>query len=398
MLVFNKGQVNYLFERCQQCGSCLSVCPVNAITSSLRSDGLANIIVNSDKCVQCGKCVKYCSSNNNGKTLKKDYFEVLKKQRYYLGYNNDLHIRRESSSGGVARTLIIENLKSRVVGGVYSMKKTTVFPYVEGGFYSLEQLPEYGDIPTSIYHSVMIAKNINIVKNCGRLMLVGTSCQLKVMERALKGKYQDLIKICIFCKQQKTLDSTRFFAKSLGTKIPENLNFVASYRGDGWPGLVKIGGRSLPYGRAAQLPFGRRLWTVPGCNICGDPFGLEVDADITLMDPWKISKNNSLGETLIVVHTQKGIKLLQNTSNLTIEHKEYNTIEPALGLTDIRRKQQLVPYFLGETCSCKVWWAGKMEQLQRKYLQMMAMKLPRLPFIFYRIMCKIPDWRNIILK
>lgn len=92
----------------------------------------------------------------------------------------------------------------------------------------------------------------------------------------------------------------------MGTSVPPNLKFRPRYRGDGWPGIVRVDGFELPYSRAAQIPFGKRLWTVPGCGICGDSFGMEAGADITLMDPWTICSHNELGETLVTVHTQKG--------------------------------------------------------------------------------------------
>ncbi|MFR5897294.1 MAG: hypothetical protein ACLUGY_23555 [Phocaeicola massiliensis] len=47
------------------------------------------------------------------------------------------------------------------------------------------------------------------------------------------------------CKQQKTLDSTRFLAKMMGTSVPPNLKFDR-YRGDGWPGIVRVDGFELP--------------------------------------------------------------------------------------------------------------------------------------------------------
>lgn len=229
-------------------------------------------------------------------------------------------------------------------------------------------------------------------------MLVGTSCQLRALEKALRGKYQTLIKVCIFCKQQKSIDSTRFLAKAMGASLPENLKISTRYRGNGWPGIVRVMGAELPWNRAAQLPFGRRLWSVPGCNVCGDPFGMETNADITLMDPWKIREANELGETLITVHTSEGMDLLKSVSAIALEEKSFADIEPALDLTDIRRKRELVAFFRGENVDKRIRRAGKSEQFQRALLQNMAMKLPRMPFIFYRIMCKFPDLRNIILK
>lgn len=93
-------------------------------------------------------------------------------------------------------------------------------------------------------------------------MIVGTPCQLKVMEKMLKDKYQELIKVCIFCKQQKTLNSTRFLAKVMKTKVPVNLLFTVCYRGKGWPGIVNVDGAQLSWNKAAQLPLEE------GCGLC----------------------------------------------------------------------------------------------------------------------------------
>lgn len=396
MLEFSKGLVVYNYSCCQQCGVCEAICPTQAVSVTLCDNGLAGIEINQKKCIKCQKCIRCCPANKED--IIEGYFSSIANKNFYLGYNYDNLIRQQSSSGGVCKTIVIEGLKSKQLDGVYSLGKCERYPRAEGVFYTVSNLPNYEDIPNSIYHSVMIGRNVNQVEKCDRLMIVGTSCQLKALEKVLKGKCRELIKVCIFCKQQKSLDSTRFLAKVMGTIVPDDLNFSYQYRGNGWPGIVTINNKKIMWDRAAQLPFGRRLWTVPGCNICGDPFGLGVNADITLMDPWVIRKPNDLGETLIIVHTERGAELLRNIPNLVVKPATYTKIEPALGLVDIRRKQQLVSYFRGKYCGGKIKWAGRMEQLQRIYLQMLVMKLPKLPFIFYRIICKIPDWRNIILK
>lgn len=116
------------------------------------------------------------------------------------------------------------------------------------------------------------------------------------------------------------------------------------------------------------------------------------------MDPWVIRTENEYGETLITVHSEKGIELLRNTPNLILEKKSFKEVEPALSLKDVWRKQQLVPFFRGETTEINLMKAGKAEIRQRRLLQYIVEKMPRMPILFYRILCKLPDFRNKILN
>lgn len=396
MLSLTNNQIIYDYSRCQQCGICEAVCPKQAISLKQLDNGTHKIVVDNDKCIRCKRCVACCPANKEEDY--KAYFDGLENSTYFLGYHADNHIRHESSSGGVCKTIITESLRSGMADGVYSLKRTDVFPFAEGEFYTPKNIPNYDDIPNSVYHAVMACQNIRRIQHCKRLIVVGTSCQLRAMNAALKGKAEEIIRICIFCKQQKTLGSTRFLAKMMGTDVPSGLNFTVQYRGNGWPGIVQIREAVLPYSRAAQLPFGRRLWTVPGCNVCGDPFGTNALADITLMDPWKIRTPNNLGETLTIVHTARGRKLLEQLPSLKLERKSFEEIVTALDLKDIWRKQQLVSFFREADCSEKIRKAGKAEQRQRTILTSIVETLPRMPIIFYRALCKLPDLRNRILK
>lgn len=400
MLQLIDNHIECNFQQCQQCGACKEVCPKAAISFQPTEDGLKKIIIDDEKCIRCKRCVKVCPANRQVQaTMEKDgYLDDFPKKQYFLAYHEDNKVRHDSSSGGATRTLIIESLKSGYVDGVYSMRKLELYPSAVGAFYTRENLPDYDTLPNSVYHSVMIGTAIKDVKPCNRLMIVGTSCQLYALEHALRGKYKELVKVCIFCKQQKTLDSTRWLGKVMGRGILSTKRLSTQYRGEGWPGVVRVNNSHLSWERAAGLPFGRRLWTVPGCNVCGDPFGTEAGTDVSMMDPWHIRKPNDLGETLAIVHTPVGLELIKNTHHLGYEEKSYQEVEPALGIGDIWRKRVCVPWFRGEKVEQVVAKGAKAEMRMRHRLEWWLEHTPRVPFIFYRILNRLlPQVRDKIL-
>lgn len=396
-MIIIENQAKWISSKCQQCGACRSVCPQLAISYVGCKDGITDVRIDDFKCIGCKKCNKVCPANRT--LTKTTYVPSLSVKKYALAYNENSDIRHDSSSGGVCKTLIIESLKNALVDGVYSLRKLDQYPSAIGEFYTIDNIPSFDDIPNSVYHSIMACTEIEKVHKVKRLMLVGTSCQLYALETALKGKYEELIKVCIFCKQQKTLGSTKFLSKLLGTSVTEPYSFKSQYRGTGWPGVVSINDKSIAWEKAAGLPFGRRLWCVPGCDICGDPFGIEVGADVTLMDPWSIRSQNDLGETLVTIHTESGEQFLKSIPNLVVESKSYEEVRPALGEGDIWRKRALVPYFKGEEVPAIIKAAGDAEVKQRRYLERILELTPRMPFIFYQVLNKvIPKKRDKILK
>lgn len=395
MIVLDNSRIRVEYDLCQQCGACIAVCPANALDFSRNKKGLMKISVNAERCILCQRCLRACPAT------KRDsfdgYFDNAPADTYYLGCNADADVTRKASSGGVARTLIVESLRSGAVDGVYAVAPDDTYPFARGRFFSSKNAPGYDDLSTSVYHSVAACLGLASVAKCRNLMIVGTSCQLRALDTALKGRFDNIIKVCIFCKQQKTLDSTRFLAKLVKRKISPDRPFSVSYRGAGWPGIVRINGGEIRYSRAAQLPFGRRLWTVPGCDACGDPFGQFAGADIALTDPWEIERANDRGHTVVRAMSPAGRNLLDKCPQLELIPRTYEEIRPALDFTGIKRKQALVPYFRGEKTPAHIAAAGRAERMQRAMLSFVVDSLPRMPMIFYRALCKLPDLRNLLL-
>ena len=231
-------------------------------------------------------------------------------------------------------------------------------------------------------------KEMNQIKKCKRLLIVGTPCQLYALEKYARKKCEELFILCIFCKQQKTFESTRFIAKLAGVKLNQISDLkTVSYRGAGWPGYCVLNGKSVPYGIAAGMPFGKKLWSVPGCDVCGNPFG--EHADITVFDPWIIDKSNEDGRNVIAVSSEKGMNIIQSVPNIDITPLSFNDAIPTLMFDDIKKKNKLIPFFRNKETNSNIISHGKKFTKQRQHLQDFLIKSPKYPTIIYKVLGRI---------
>lgn len=388
MITFKNGKYHINNGLCQQCGSCYAICPKQAISYIRRPEtGLLHFDIVHKECINCGLCEKHCPANKS--TYLPDIDSYCQNKTYYLGSHKNENIRKAASSGGIARGIIVEGLKSGLFDGVYTLKRIDTYPYAEGEFYTPLNLPSYHDIPNSLYHSVPLNLQLHKIQKCKRLLIVGTPCQLRSLSTIVKSKCEELIQLAIFCKQQKTFQSTRFIAKLAKTKLEDTSQPVTlSYRGNGWPGYCTFNDRCVPWGTAAQLPFGKKLWTVPGCDICGNPFGNDVN--LTLMDPWVIKKKNDMGDTVIIVHDKQGADILAALQPyIRTDLLNFQQIEPALMCHDIIRKNKYLNYFKGQEVNPEIIRGGNAFRKRRKRLEHFLLSAPRFPLIVYKILGRI---------
>ena len=392
MLTIEKSKLIFSLTRCVQCGACLAACEKGALRAELGKDGLYTISVDKTKCNMCCSCVRVCPARvlpHQGCSL--DLWGECLEVR--LGSAKESATRKCASSGGVARTILSIALRERLFEIIYSLRQKKSYPWAEGHFWS--EGDNFRDVPASLYLPILMLENLQCSKKAKSALVIGTTCQLLAAERLLKGKVEQLVKVGIFCKQQKTLALTRFLAKRLG--VDEEIeSCMVSYRGGTWPGEVCIGGRCLSYEKAAALPYGKRLWRVPGCLFCPNPFG--GGSDLTLSDPWSIRRRGDMGSTIVCVWTRKGQQLFNACEELLyIEDLALDSAKNAVGWEAIKAQQALVEYRIGKKftlqMACVDWLENSQALFYEKILESIS-----LPEVAYRVVARLPDLARILQR
>ena len=390
MLYFENGTLHFDKMRCCQCGSCLAACSEDALKVSIDADGLTLLECDQNLCKMCGSCVSVCPAGRFPENyLNDENWTSLKSVSLIYARSKEQCFR--ASSGGVARTLLGSLVNRGQVDCAYGLRRSSRYPWAEGQFW--EGPVNLSQIPSSMYLPIMANKNLRLTTPIKKILIIGTPCQLMGAEKLLKNRVQQIYKIAVFCKQQKTLGFLKFMVKRLRVSLTREFDTEISFRGEGWPGKLKVGTEKMDWAQAAALPFGKRLWRVPGCRFCANPCGVNVD--LTLADPWGIDEAEGLGKTLTLVWTEQGQDLIdQNKDLLAIESIDAMSAKISMDWAALQRKQRLAHYYAGRKVRLRVKVGGIGERLQTRVYEDFLSRV-RLPVIGYKILSHLPDLAGI---
>lgn len=300
----------FIADKCLQCGVCLSVCPVEAL-SKAKKDNKYHILVDSEKCIGCKKCSKYCPSHYI--TQDRVDFDKIREGSCFISYAKDKAVGYSSSSGGTVRSIVSNFLKADSRHRVYTLIDCD--KGVKGKLISDKELDL---MPNSIYAPTMWGENLHQIHeqrdSFASLLIIGLPCQIKSAQGVI-ATYRlqaDVRYIAIMCRKTKDFRLGEYIRKSHGLREGEPLIF----RGNGWPG--KIGSpndesRQSEYSSFSAIPFGLDIWNVKGCYRCADCLALDY-ADITVGDPWGLKEANSNGCNILFVNSPKGEELIRESS------------------------------------------------------------------------------------
>ena len=99
---------------CVGCGSCVCICPQNAIDMSENDKGFYKVSVSDDRCIFCGLCLDVCPLINIKKHEIKEFC--------YASCDKNEESYRKSTSGGIASFVAKKVIENGGVAFLFSSK------------------------------------------------------------------------------------------------------------------------------------------------------------------------------------------------------------------------------------------------------------------------------------
>ncbi|MDR0918713.1 MAG: polysaccharide pyruvyl transferase family protein [Oscillospiraceae bacterium] len=178
-------------KKCCSCGACVSVCPQKCISLEKNDLGSFYPIINENKCIECGLCREHCGirSNENINNDKKICFAAV---------NNDIEIRKQSSSGGTFSALAGYIIEQN--GVVFGAKYDDNFNVVHA---STETIEELSKLRVSKYVESDLGETFKQTKDFleqGRIVLYcGCGCHINTLKSFLVKDYENLFTVDLLC-------------------------------------------------------------------------------------------------------------------------------------------------------------------------------------------------------
>jgi coenzyme F420 hydrogenase subunit beta len=389
---------------CTGCGTCVAICPKNALTVMECSErGTYLPRLDDTKCNQCGICLRICpGAEVNFKELNLLAFDKELESALtgnylncYAGYATDRKLRYKSASGGLVTALSTFALETGAVDGVLATRMSCETPLKPQPFIARTKEEvmsatgsKYCPVPANVALREILERN-------GRYILVGLPCHIQGLRKAqvLNKKLRNRVSYCfgLVCNHTPSFHATKYLLRKF--RIPEDKIAKLDYRGKGWPGGMNIilddgSEEFIPYASSHYwgMVFQRFFWP-KNCMVCDDK--LCQLADIIFMDAWLPDfSSDKIGTSLVIVRSKRGEALITKA----MKHKVVEL--QAISIKSIMKSQSVV------TTIRKVAARRFISQLLFKTVFPFYKSAPKptfsdlldaFHFIFMNMLCQIPS-------
>lgn len=387
---------------CMGCGTCVGICPTNAIVLRLDPNmGCYIPEVFESACRNCGKCLRVCPGQEmDFPAINEAIFKDKQPKSFlghliacYIGHTNDPNLRYRCASGGLITSLLIFALDHGVITGALVTRMNKEKPLEPEPFIARtkEEIIEaskskYCPVPANI----AIKEIINADKD-EKFAVVGLPCHIHGIRKAEMNdaslQKKIVLHIGIMCSHTDSFLATEYILRSHNIQ-PEDVTSI-DYRGCGWPGSMAI---QLHEGKKCYIPYRDFIWfhlmqyfMIHRCEYCFD--GLNTLADLTFGDAWGLEVNDVQGTSLCLARTMIGDDLIKRACNkkiTTTNRIPVGTIINTQGLLSEKRiSHTIANYRLGKflglnTPHCELTQTQKIDKLTyTHYLKSLVLSFNR---------------------
>jgi coenzyme F420 hydrogenase subunit beta len=330
------------------CGTCAGCCPAKAVTMGYARKNRTFVpTINKHACKQCGICLAVCPGHKCGITGPAEQANnhsgigpvaVGKYIKCYIGHAADANQRMAATSGGIVPAITSYLLEEKIVEAVVASTMDEQFPFLAKSMMctTKEDLLRTGGskyCPVAV-NSIIADPGIAAIKS---MAWIGLPCHIQGLCKARKyaplKMVPSIISIGLLCGGSRGQEATKWVLKS--RKLPVADVGKIRYRGNGWPGSMKVEFKSglespeIPYGKYKDICFDS--WEPWRCSLCAER--TSQMADISVGDAWlKELLVHKEGFSLIVTRSEKGENLIRAAAEkgvIKIIEKDFETITRA---------------------------------------------------------------------
>lgn len=304
-------------EACTGCSACQNICVTEAISMKADKDGFLYPYIDAKLCVNCGLCYNVCP--------QKDAMAISKtaiKQAYY-GYNTNIDIQKNSSSGGIFNALATSFLRKggEVYGAAFDYQKLILHhcSSKESGLHLLQKSKyvqsEVGLTFQEIKHHLKDGRSI---------FFVGTPCQCAGLKHYLGNDKLDNLLLCDFiCHGVPPLKLLRDHIQYAGFVTDQITSIDFRPKKQSWVDCFLISSRKKTYSVYWDLDpyywlFEKGISHRQSCFNCQYSNGYR-EADMTIADFWGYQHlDRSIyrkdGLSMVIAYNTKAIGFLESAS------------------------------------------------------------------------------------
>ncbi len=315
-------------KNCCGCQACGDICPVQAITFRADHEGFWYPEVDKDKCTDCHLCGKMCPMLHIDALKHND----LPEPQVFGGYNKDVVIRFDSTSGGIFSLLAqaMYRQKGYVSGAVYT-DDLKVVNFISNDRKDLKRLRSSKYVQSN---AEGLYKRIRQLLTAGeRVLACGSPCQMAALRSYLRKDYDKLIIVDFLCRATNSPKVFEKYKESLEVRYGSKIVSIKDKNKDhGWHSLARkitFENGQVYYGEGHEDDYRRgyhdNVYERPSCYECKFK-GIPRMSDITLGDFWGIggvdpSLEQNLGTSLVMINSRKGLEYFEKIKEKLVVKK-----------------------------------------------------------------------------